>query len=59
MEGAWDALRVGGPNGLLSVMAALFFWGLAAEKMGKSDQKKWLEALHDVDAVVGRLVATK
>ncbi len=43
-SGDWEKIRRPGVNGLLSVMAALFFWG---DVTGRADEQ-WLEALKDV-----------
>ncbi|KDR66323.1 hypothetical protein GALMADRAFT_147927 [Galerina marginata CBS 339.88] len=49
-DGKWEVLERPGRNGLLSVLAALFFWGLAVRK-GKT-MGNWLEAVQDFDFVV-------
>ncbi|KDR83153.1 hypothetical protein GALMADRAFT_134648 [Galerina marginata CBS 339.88] len=49
-DGKWEVLKRPGRNGLLSVLAALFYWGLAARK-GKG-RDNWLEAVKDFDFVV-------
>ena len=43
LEGNWDCLRRPGLNGLQSVVAALFYWGIAAKKAGAC--KSWLSAV--------------
>lgn len=52
-RGSWEELRRPGINGLLSVLAALFFWGVACG--GKDVQ--WEAALADVIWVFGEIVA--
>ncbi len=53
-EGDWDCIRQSGPNGLLSVVAALFFWGGAVQNT--SARTAWLEALTDVSYVLEQLL---
>jgi hypothetical protein len=49
-QGDWDCLRAPGVNGVMSVVAGLFFWGLVAE--GKvAHHKAWLAALQDCQHV--------
>jgi hypothetical protein len=56
MEGDWDSLRRPGKNGLLSVLAALFYWGLSVKN--KSGAKKaWKRAVEDFQAVFHHLLA--
>lgn len=57
-EGSWEAVRIGGVNGLLSVVVALFFWGSAAKDEDSRDSG-WISAVKDVDRVLERLIATK
>jgi hypothetical protein len=44
-NGDWSRLRISSVNGFLSVMAALFFWGLSLKS---PDNVGWKEALGDV-----------
>lgn len=53
----WDAIRFTGRNGLLSVVFALFLWGVTLgsdEARGKSG--RWFRAVSDVEFVFRRLV---
>ena len=43
LDGNWDCLRRPGLNGLQSVVAALFYWGIAARSGGA--RKSWLSAV--------------
>lgn len=54
--GDYDALRRPGVNGLLSVVAALFFWG-TARSLNAPDT--WLEMIDEVGWAVGQLVGTR
>ncbi|KJA22463.1 hypothetical protein HYPSUDRAFT_102681, partial [Hypholoma sublateritium FD-334 SS-4] len=51
----WDDIRRPGINGLLSVAAALFFWGYAARNKGAPARSAWLDALNDVIHVLNQL----
>jgi hypothetical protein len=54
--GNLDDLRRPGKNGLLSVLAALFFWAANAEKVGRIDwEQPWGQAVDDVAWVIQRL----
>lgn len=53
--GSWEDLRRPGVNGLLSVLAALFFWGAAA---GGKDSR-WDEAVADVVWAFGEAIGSK
>lgn len=53
-DGDWKDIRRSGVNGLVSVVAALFFWGNAIQPAG--DRVDWLEALGDVTYVFEHLV---
>ncbi|KAJ7130585.1 hypothetical protein C8R44DRAFT_613992 [Mycena epipterygia] len=49
----WDVLDCPGPNGLLSVVASIYFWGCESrshcgEEWFADDQRLWDEAVHDV-----------
>ena len=50
----WDAIRCSGVNGLVSVVAALFFWGSAIQD--RPTQTTWLEAVKDVSYVLHQLL---
>jgi hypothetical protein len=51
VAGDWSAMKRSGKNGLLSVLAALFYWGLNAED--KTDiRKKWCLAVADCQTVI-------
>ncbi|KJA12644.1 hypothetical protein HYPSUDRAFT_152312 [Hypholoma sublateritium FD-334 SS-4] len=52
----WECLRCPGVNGLLSVLAALFFWGCHAQRGAAPFKVRWLTALRDVSYVIGRLL---
>jgi hypothetical protein len=45
-EGDWNCLRAPGVNGIMSVVAGLFYWGLASEGKG-AHRKAWLDAIQD------------
>lgn len=51
--GDWESIRKPGTNGLLSVLAALFFWAAAS---GVTGRKAWLESVEDVTWVIQQLV---
>ncbi|PPR04544.1 hypothetical protein CVT26_002511 [Gymnopilus dilepis] len=51
LDGDWGALKRSGKNGLLSIVAALFFWGVNAKDNAKS-RKPWLTALDDCSSVL-------
>lgn len=65
-EGSWEALRMPGPNGWVSVVAALCFWEWTLESMkreghrgiaaAKYARKEWLKAVEDVDFVLGHFL---
>ena len=48
-------LRKPGTNGLLSVVAGLFFWGLNVVK-GTAEWDKFMVCMNDVQAVISALV---
>jgi hypothetical protein len=55
VNGDWDSLRCPGLNGIVSVLAALFYWGLAMkEKPGK--RKVWMAAIEDCQIVFCHLL---
>ncbi|KAJ6458985.1 hypothetical protein C8R45DRAFT_843646 [Mycena sanguinolenta] len=48
----WGSLAATGVNGLVSAVAALYFWGVAV-RMGTEDQKRrWEASVHDVAWVI-------
>lgn len=51
----WGDIWRAGINGLLSVTAALFFWGHATRGQSSSAQSAWLNALDDVIYVLDQL----
>jgi len=56
MDGSedWAPFRMPGANGLLSVVAALFFWGLEVHRQGAAVDA-WVEALADVSTAFSQL----
>jgi hypothetical protein len=44
----WEGLLHWGPNGTLSVVAALYFWGCAVRMMESPGQEIWQNAVEDV-----------
>jgi hypothetical protein len=46
VDGDWTVLRKSGKNGLLSVLAALFYWGLYNKGKGATSEM-WLSAVKD------------
>lgn len=55
--GDWNEIRKPGVNGLLSVIAALFFWGNTIQiTQHAAARAAWLEALGDVAYVIEHLV---
>ncbi|KAF9471141.1 hypothetical protein BDN70DRAFT_820400, partial [Pholiota conissans] len=57
-DGTLDDIRMPGKNGLLSVLAALFFWGVSAEgEEGSGGEASWKVAVDDVAWVMKGLVA--
>lgn len=53
-NGDWDCIRCSGSNGVLSVVAALFFWGDAVQNTPA--RTTWLEAMEDVSYVLAQLL---
>lgn len=53
--GDWEVLNRPGVNGLLSIMAGLFFWGF--EVCDSSNKGEWLDMVVDVEYVVSQLLA--
>ncbi|KAF8160584.1 hypothetical protein BJ912DRAFT_833782, partial [Pholiota molesta] len=55
--GDLDAIRKPGKNGILSVLAMVFFWGLATEQEeGDGGKQAWKAAVDDVDWVLKGLL---
>jgi hypothetical protein len=53
-QGDWDCLRVPGVNGIMNVVVALFYWGLASEAKS-AHHKAWLAAVEDCVTVFSLL----
>jgi hypothetical protein len=53
-EGDWQVLQKPGANGIISVLAALFYWGIALGDRQESSLG-WLRALGDVKWVLQQL----
>ncbi|KAK7027826.1 hypothetical protein R3P38DRAFT_3190954 [Favolaschia claudopus] len=51
----WAALHNPGPNGVMTVMGSLLWWGKSA-KQGKVDREPWAEAVEDLIWVLTELV---
>jgi hypothetical protein len=51
----WDCLRAPGVNGIMNVVVALFYWGLALEGKSAHHHKVWLAAVEDCAAVFSLL----
>jgi len=52
--GDWGCLRLPGLNGLQSVLAALFYWGIVVQKKA-AQRKVWLSAIEDCFIAVSNL----
>ncbi|KAF9506346.1 hypothetical protein BS47DRAFT_1367451 [Hydnum rufescens UP504] len=46
----WEALLVGGNNGVMCVMMALYWWGKHLAERDGADITDWLNAMKDVDS---------
>ena len=55
MDGDWDQLRRPGLNGLLSIIACLFYWGCKAQG-NKKHRVGWASAVEDCMLVLGQLI---
>ncbi|KAK6974631.1 hypothetical protein R3P38DRAFT_2583930, partial [Favolaschia claudopus] len=56
----WETLRVPGVNGMLSVVAALYWWGVKLVKVVDSEEKRtWVEAVRDVKWMIAGLTAVE
>ena len=54
-DGDWDQLRQPGLNGILSVMACLFYWGCEAQ--GNMEHcTGWASAVEDCILVLGQII---
>ena len=56
LKGDWGGLRRAGRNGLLSVIAALFFWGFSLKKVTNADWAGWNMASDDCLRVLNALI---
>jgi hypothetical protein len=53
-QGNWESLRMPGLNGFLSIISALFYWGMAVQ--GKATHHNaWLSAVQDCHLVISLL----
>ncbi|KAJ7063028.1 hypothetical protein C8F01DRAFT_985602, partial [Mycena amicta] len=43
----WGSMMAPGKNGILSVVASLYWWGSTLKRLGKTSQS-WLDAVNDV-----------
>ena len=55
LVGDWEPLQRPGMNGIVSVMVALFYWGLAVLKKGRGRRDGWLSAVEDCCAAFKEL----
>ncbi|KAF9543145.1 hypothetical protein CPC08DRAFT_649983, partial [Agrocybe pediades] len=57
----WDSLQLPGQNGLLSVIAGLYFWGVKCHVMKKAatTKEEWSQMVEDVVLVCNSLVQTQ
>ncbi|KAJ7722420.1 hypothetical protein B0H16DRAFT_1264795, partial [Mycena metata] len=56
----WDPLRVPGQNGILTVVATLYWWGLKNLEIGeREDKESWVEAVADVKWMVKGMLAAE
>ncbi|KAJ6504324.1 hypothetical protein C8R47DRAFT_968665 [Mycena vitilis] len=53
----WGVLDRPGPNGCLSIVAALYFWGVCENQSG-AVRARWLEAVEDVSWMLEGLTAS-
>ena len=56
VDGDWEPLRRPGQNGLVSVLAALFYWGLAVNDDPRR-MKEWISAVKDCEIVFQQLLS--
>ncbi|KAJ7938256.1 hypothetical protein B0H13DRAFT_1587916 [Mycena leptocephala] len=56
----WAGMRHPGPNGALSFVATLYWWGMAVEEAGEAeDRESWAEAVREVKWMVTGLLAVE
>ncbi|KAJ7808836.1 hypothetical protein B0H13DRAFT_1668447 [Mycena leptocephala] len=56
----WAVMRHPSPNGALSFVATLYWWGIAvAERGGREDRESWVEAVQDVKWLFKGLLAAE
>ncbi|KAJ7020482.1 hypothetical protein C8F04DRAFT_974239, partial [Mycena alexandri] len=60
-DGGWKTLRHAGQNGVLNVVASLYWWGLTTEASGtmREDRESWAEAVTDVKWMLRGLLAAE
>lgn len=56
VDGNWDALRKPGLNGVVSLLAALFYWGMVAQKNTKHCEV-WVAHVEECIVVLHQLTA--
>jgi hypothetical protein len=54
LVGDWEPLQLPGTNGIVSVVVALFYWGLAVLEVGHG-RDAWLSAVEDCLAAFRQL----
>ncbi|KAJ7678248.1 hypothetical protein DFH06DRAFT_975852 [Mycena polygramma] len=52
----WASLRHPGQNGIVSLVATLYWWGKAVQKGGREERESWAEAVADVKWMVKGLL---
>ncbi|KAJ7078635.1 hypothetical protein C8R43DRAFT_1143374 [Mycena crocata] len=56
----WTTLRFPGPNGILSVVGTLYWWGMKLKAVGgREDMESWVEAVTDVRWMLNGLLAAE
>jgi hypothetical protein len=56
----WAGMCFPGPNGVLSFVATLYWWGMAVEERGeREDRESWADAVRDVKWMVNGLLAAE
>jgi hypothetical protein len=56
----WATMCFPGPNGALSFVATLYWWGMAVEERGeREDRESWVEAVREVKWVLKGLLAAE
>ncbi|KAJ7049614.1 hypothetical protein C8F01DRAFT_1001792, partial [Mycena amicta] len=48
VHGSWDGLYVSGVNGMLNVVASLYWWGREEKVLGDEPSMEWIQATEDV-----------